>query len=445
MQPRGRKKRGGLKLFATLIMLGAVVAAGFVFGQTYLAPSDWNGTTAPYADAVESARGVAFAEPLAIVAESTAEFVGRSQTQLAPTSPEESAQWRALGLASGTVDDATLAGQLAGWQNALYSTTDGQVYHDLGVAGPELDAELTQAMAAASLDQEFGWSTEQEQRGLDAETTTSAEVLRQVRSVQQSTEFSALVPPASSGAVAALPTVVGYRLLAPQVFVEFDASIEPAERTNPLDGLGAGGPGILGSEIPVLATGPTMFDGDTMITSPGTKDRSFWYLVLAGYLDSRTAHSASEAIVESSLTGAMRGPTECAYATFSGGDIEQTNTLRSALTAWTAAAPPEVASSFLALPDGTLQLASCDPGAGFANGVRPGVASELISWRIAELATMEAVRVGGGGAAELADAWTFVESSPVALDLMTLPPTTTPLEMANAAKEAVNALFTPAG
>ncbi len=443
--PRRRKKRGGLKLIATVVALGGVVAAGFVFGQTYLAPSDWDDATAPYSEAVESARGVEFAEPLSIVAEPTAEFTTRLQTQLASVSPEELAQWRALGLSSGSVDDATLAAQLAGWQDALYSTVDGQVYHDLGVAGAELDAQLVQAMTAASLDQEFGWSVEQPQRSLDAAAATSAEVLRQARAAQQSSEFSATIPTVPTDTALALPPVIGYRVLAPYVLVEFDASIEPAGRTNPLAGLDAGGPGMIGAEVPILATGPTMVDGDNATTSPVTKDRAFWYLVFASYLDQRTAHDASEAIVESALTGAVRGPTECAYATFSGGGVDQTNTLRAALTAWTAAAPAEMASSFLALPDGTLQLASCDPGAGFVSGARPDVARELLSWRMAELATMEAVRVGGGGATELVDAWDFVQASPVAADLMALPPTATPAEMATAAKDAVNGLFTPAG
>jgi hypothetical protein len=444
-QPRRRKKRGGLKLIATVVALGGVVAGGFVFGQTYLAPSDWDDATAPYSEAVESARGVDFAEPLSIVAEPTATFSTRLQTQLAPVSPEELARWRALGLSSGSVDDATLAAQLAGWQDALYSTVDGQVYHDLGVAGPELDAQLVQAMAAASLDQELGWSVEQSQRALDAAAATSAEVLRQARAAQQLTEFSAPVPAVPTDTAAALPPVIGYQVLAPYVFAEFDATIDPAERTNPLAGLGAGGPGLLGAEVPILATGPTMVDGDSATTSPVAKDRSFWYLVFASYLDQRAAHEASEAIVESALTGAVRGSTECAYATFSGGGVDQTNALRSALTAWTAAAPPEMASSFLALPDGTLQLASCDPGADFVSGARPDVARELLSWRMAELATMEAVRVGGGGATELVDAWAFVQASPVAVDLMALPPTATPAEMATAAKDAVNGLFTPAG
>jgi hypothetical protein len=444
-QPRRRGRRRGLKLVATLVVLGGIVAAGVVFGQSYLFPGEWDTATQPYADAVEAGRDVAFAEPLAIVAEPTDDFALRLRTQLAPVSADELALWRALGLASGAVDDTTIAGQLAGWQQALYSIVDGQVYHDLAVSGPVLDAQLVQEMAAASLDQEFGWSVDQSQRTLDAAAATSAEVRRQTRAIQQSTVFDAPVPSVPTEVVDTVPPVIGYRLLAPHVFAEFDASIEPIERTNPLADLGTNGPGLLGRDTSIVATGPTLTDGANLTTPPVAMDRSFWYLVFAGYLDARTAHTASLAVVESALTGATRGATQCASATFSGGGVEQTATLRSALTAWAAAAPAEMSSSFQVLPDGTLQLVSCDPGVGFDAAVRPGVARELLAWRMAELATMEAVRVGGGGATELVDAWSFVQASPVALDLMNLAPTASPAEMATAAQNAVNALFMPLG
>jgi hypothetical protein len=445
-QPSRRKKRGGgLKLLFVLVVLGGLVAAGVVFGQPYLFPSDWDDATAPYAEAVEVASGVEFAEPLSIVAEPTAEFADRLQAQFAAVSPEELAQWRALGLASGAVDDATLAGQLSGWQDAVYSATDGQVYRDGGAAGPELDAQLTQQMAAASLDQQFGWSLEQPQRTLDAAAATSAEVLRQVRSVQEASTFTGAVPPVPSDITDALPPIIGYRLLAPHVYAEFETTADATETANPLADLGVSGPGFLGRETSKAASSQTMLDGDVATAAPVAKDRSFWYLVFAGYLDARTAHDASEVVVESAVTAVARGATQCVSATFAGTGVDETATLRSALAAWAGAAPVEMASSFQVLPDGTLQLVSCDPGAGFDAGTRPGVARELLAWRMAELATMEAAVYGGGGEAQFVDAWAFVKASPMALELMALPSTTSPTDMALAARAGFDALFAPAG
>jgi hypothetical protein len=445
-QPRRRRKRRGLKLVIVLLVLGGLVAAGVVFGQAYLFPGEWDDATAPYAEAVEQASGVEFAEPLSIISEPTADFAARLQAQFAAVSTEELAQWRALGLATGTVDDATLAQQLTGWQDAVYSTLDGQVYHDLGVAGAELDAQLVHEMAAASLDQQFGWSVDQPTRMLDAAASVSAEVLRQARAIQQASDFAGPAPSVPSEAVDALPPIIGYRMLAPQVYAEFDGAPVTPEANNPLVDLGEGGPGILGGEPPILAPPPTTSNGDVVIASPVAMDRSFWFLVLAGYLDSRTAFDASEAIVENALTATARGATSCVAATFAGGGVEQTATLRSALTAWSAAAPTAFASSFEVLADGTLQLASCDPGVGFDASTRPGVARELIGWRTAELATFAAIQFGGGGDAELAEAWPFVASTSIALDVAALPPSAPPAEIADFVTQATfDALFGSGG
>ena len=436
-------KHRGLKLVATLVALGGLVAAGVVFGQPYLFPGEWDSATVPYADAVEAGRGVAFAEPLAIVSESTVEFGTRLRTQLAPVSADELSQWRALGLVSGVVDDATLESRLAGWRDALYSTVDGQVYHDLGVVDAVLEAQLVQEMAAASLDQEFGWSVEQPQRTLDAAAATSAEVLRQSRADQKASAFDAEVPPVSSELAGVLPPVIAYRVLAPHVLAEFEASMQTGDGPNPLAELGSTGPGLLGQDVSTVATGPVLPEGDAVTTSPVAKDRSFWYLVFAGYLDPRTAHFASEAVVESALTGAARGATQCVSATFAGSGVEQTATLRSALSAWAAATPPEMSSSFQVLPDGTLQLVSCDPGPGFAVGARPDVARELLAFRMAELATMESVRAAGGDEAEFLATWGFVQAWSGALVLMAMTPVATPAEMAAATRSAVATLLNP--
>ena len=337
-QPQRRKSRSGVKLFVTLVVLGGLVAAGVVFGQPYLFPSDWDDTTAPYAETVESVRGVEFVEPLTITPEPSAEFALRLSAQVAATSPQEAAEWRALGLASGVVDDATLARQLTGWQDAVYSGADGQVYHDVGVVGTDLDAQLVQAMAAASLDQEYGWSVDQPQRTLDAAAATSAEVLRQAREVQADSTFAQPPEPVSTAQLEGLPAVVGYRLLAPQVFAEFRTD----DRANPLAALGPNGPAPLGDEPSRLATAPVPVDGDTIVDAAIAQDRSFWFLVFGGLLDAPTAFAASEAIVENSVTHAVRGNTDCVYATFSGGGVDETTALRSALTTWSDTAPTRI-------------------------------------------------------------------------------------------------------
>jgi hypothetical protein len=104
-----------------------------------------------------------------------------------------------------------------------------------------------------------------------------------------------------------------------------------------------------------------------------------------------------------------------------------------------------MASSFQVLPDGTLQLVSCDPGSGFDARTRPGVARELVSWRLAKYITNIAVTLVGGDEAQFADAWSFVSASAVPLDLMALPSSTPPADLVMAARAGFDALIAPAG
>jgi hypothetical protein len=438
---RQQSPRRGLKLVLTLVILGGFVAAGIVFGRPYLFPDGWDEATRPYAEAVETARGVEFIEPIAVIAEPTIDYTARLGGELVGDWSVDEPMLRALGLLNGPTTEESVTELLADWQDAVYSTVDGQVYTDTGVTGAQLDAEITEEMTAASLDQEFRWSAEQSSRTLDDQVLTLAEVQRQASAVLAKTPFAATVDPLSPGVLAYVPPIVGYGALAPATFAEFQ---NPAAG-NPLAQLGTAGPGPLVSEVPVAAVEPTLAGTDTLVGSPRSLDRSFWFLVFAGFLDSRTAYQASESVIENSLATADRAGTQCVYATFSGGDVTQTATLRAALESWLVAAPIEFSSSFSVLADGTLQLVSCDPGVGFENPNRLGVARELVGWRTAELATLEAVRTANGTEVDAAAAWAAVVASNVGVDLGLLPGDTSPAESAAAARAAVAAVLAPAG
>jgi hypothetical protein len=377
-----------------------------------------------------------------VIAQPVAAYDTRSATELFGDRSDEQPTWRALGLLNGSVQSSTVGELLSGWTSASYSPADAQVYHDDGLAGAVLDSALTESMAAAALDQEYTWSVGQAERTLDGAALVGAEVLRQSRSVRSASDFSAPVPEVAPGLLLFLPPVLGYEAMAPTVYAQFALAPEPGD---PVDVIGEDGVGVLPTEATELAPAPTMISGDTVLTSPRAESRSFWFLVFAAYLDSRSAYVASEAIVESSLTVAQRTDIQCAYATFAGGNVDQTGVVRSSLERWVAAAPGELSASFSVLPDGTLQLSSCDPGVEFENPVRGGVARELIGWRVAELTTVEAVRAADGGADDLATAWATVEASNVGVELGALPGETVPSDIAEAARAAVTAVFFPEG
>ncbi len=441
---RGRStSRRGLKLLLTLAILGGLVAAAIVYGRPYLFPDGWDEATKPYAEAVETVRGVEYTEPVAVIVEPTADYTTRLGAELVGDWSADEAALRALGLLNGPTTEESVTELLADWQDAVYSTADGMVYTDLGVTGAQVDAEITEEMTAASLDQEFSWSVEQPNRTLDDQVLTLAEVQRQASAVLAQSPFAVAVDQPSPRVLAFVPPIVGYRALASATYAEFENPTTDAE--NPLSLIGTSGPGPLASEVPVAAVEPMLIGADTVVGSPRSLDRSFWFLVFAGYLDSRTAYQASESVVENSLATADRAGTSCVYATFSGGDVFQTATLRSTLEAWSASAPVEFGSSFTVLGDGTLQLVTCDPGVGFENPNRLGVARELVGWRTAELATLEAVRAANGTEADAAAAWAAVEASNVGVDLGALPGDTTAAESAAAARAAVAAVLAPAG
>jgi hypothetical protein len=441
-RPR-RKSRSGLKLLVTLVILGGLVAGAVVYGRPYLFPDGWDDATQPYAEAVETLRGVEYVEPIAVIAEPTADYTARLGAELVGDWSADEAALRALGLLNGPTTEESVTELLADWQDAVYSTDDGQVYTDIGVTGAQVQAEITREMAAASLDQEFLWSAEQPNRTLDDQALTLAEVQRQASAVLAQSPFAVELEPASPGIVAFVPPVVGYRALASATYAEFENPV--TGDVNALSGIGTAGPGPLSSQTPVAAAAPTLIDTDTLVGSPRSLDRSFWFLVFAGFLDSRTSYQASESVVENSLSVVERADTQCVYATFSGGDVARTETLRAALEAWSASAPVEFGSSFSVLADGTLQLVTCDPGVGFETVNRLGVARELVGWRTAELATLEAIRTANGTEADAAAAWAAVEASTVGVDLGALPGDTSPAESADAARAAVAAVLAPVG
>jgi len=429
---RARSGRGVL-LVVTLVFLGGLVAAGIVFGRPYLFPEDQQATAG--ADPV-SANGT---PELVVTAEPTAQFTARLTSELAGDWASQQPQWRALGLLSGTVTDDVVSDLLTGWQDAVYVTGEGQVYYDEVAVGDSLDTELELVTASASLDQEFGWSAGQDARTLDDAALTLAAVFRQSLVAQQASESSGEIEARNAAPLVFLPPILGYQILAPHTFAEFDSG--STDGPNVLSLLDQAGPGPLASEVLIDAAAPIVVDGDQVVGSPTAMDSSFWYLVFAGYVENTAARAASESIVENSLVTADRGGTRCMYATFSGGDVGQTATLRGTIETWSANVPAEFDSSTSVLPDGTLQFVSCDPGQGFENQSRLGTARELVGWRIAELATIEAVMTAGGSGADLAAALSQIEASNVGEELAILPLDVSSPEAADAARTAVAAVL----
>jgi hypothetical protein len=176
-----------------------------------------------------------------------------------------------------------------------------------------------------------------------------------------------------------------------------------------------------------------LVEGDAISVETHAVDRSFWYLVFASYTDASTAYTAGNDLVESALTVADRAGVSCSYATFAGTDIGGTERLANTLQQWTTNVPAEMLATFSVLDDGTMQLTSCDPGVGFESLARFGVASELIRWRLVELAALGIVDPQVGTPAQRLAEVARVQQSQAGITMMTLPFDTAAAESARLA------------
>jgi hypothetical protein len=436
-----RKVHRSFRLIIVLLVIGGLVAAAVIFGRPYLFPNKWDGNAQQYGDQVEEVTGASFAEPVKVTSEPTAAYNLRSTKQLTGDWQSQLAGWRALGLADGDVTTAGLVSLLADQPRAMYSTDDGQIYGDNAVSTVAFDANATRAMAIASLDQRYGWAIGQSSRTLDEAALVSAQVLAQASAIQTASQYSTPIAESPTGPLAYLPKVLSYQTLAPAMYAQLLGTVDP-KATTPLADL-TDGIGPIQDQLPPLASAAVIAPGDTVSVAALEKDRSYWYLVFAGYLDSNTAYAASEAIIDSSLTTVQRSGTTCVYSTFSGGDVTATATLRAALESMVAAMPAEMTPTFSVNPDGGLQVVSCDPGAQAATKSRLGVARALVGWRSAKIATVVGVRQLGGNDAAVAAALTRLAESNVGAELASAPLDDSPTKAADAVRAAVAPIVSP--
>ncbi len=201
-------------------------------------------------------------------------------------------------------------------------------------------------------------------------------------------ELAGTVPDLDPASLTGFPALLAYDLLAvdrlgePLVATLGEAAADqlPHEIAAALDDalLDAVEPPVTAAPAPSLADGDTL-DGDA--TSWG---RDLWYLALGAYLAPDQAGPASDAIAADLLTPVRRGDTACVYATFTPAAGAE-SVLELYLAQWTLNAPASAGATSQRLPDGTLQLVACDPGAGATTLPRTGVATELVDRVVARV------------------------------------------------------------
>ena len=421
-----------------LLFVAAVVSAGVIFGRPYLFPAEWEDNALPYAEVIEAARGKEFVEPVSLTAQDTATHRDLVSAQLLGDAQAEMPLWRSLGLAGpDATDDASLRDLTSAQSPVLYSTSDGQVYYDEAFTQAHRDRLITQAMAAAALDQELTFSSNAAARELDAEALTDAHVLQQSSAIAMLASTSAVpVPEPDVAALAFLPPVLDYRLTGPIVLGQVLAPVDELA-PNPLEGIGADGPVAARNSDLAVVSSPSSVAGDAAVGEIATMDRGFWYLVFAGHLDPTTAYSMSNSLERAGMQSVMAADGRaCVIATFATVDGAGNDTLAASLSSWTATAAPELAATVTTLPDTTVQLRSCDPAGAFTSNARFGTGRELIGWRATEAVVVDTLSADGADAATIARALAQISVTPSVQQLIALPAGTPPSQVAAAVRTA---------
>ena len=439
-KPSAKKDRSPAlaRLGFFLLFIAAVVSAGVIFGRPYLFPAEWEDNALPYAEAIEQARGADFVEPVRLTAQDNASHRDLVSQQLLGEAQQNMPLWRALGLAGpDATDDASLRDLTAGQSPVLYSTADGQVYYDQTFSQAHRDRLITQAMAAAALDQEVKFSPNADQRGLDANALTDAHVLQQTSNIAEVAATTAVpIPESDVAALAFLPPVLDYRITAPVVLSKILAPVNDLA-PNPLEGIGSDGPIAARDHALSVTSTSSAVAGDAPIGEAVSMDRGFWYLVLASHLDAMTAYEMSNTIEGAGLytVQAADGRT-CAVANFAVANRTSNERLGVSLASWTASAAPELGATVETLPDTTVQLRSCDPVGAFTSNARFGIGRELIGWRATETVVVDTLEASGADAATVSRALAQIGATPSVQELIGLPAGTPPSQVAAAVRTA---------
>ena len=408
-----RSGGGGVALFFTLLVLVGLIAGAIIFGRPYLFPDEWDAASQPYAEAIETARDAEIVEPVVVQRRAADVFATSMTEHVVGPWMDDLPTWRSLGLLSGSVDEPILRQLVENWTTAFYSAETGEVIAN-DLASPRvLDADIAEAMAAAALDQETAWSSSIDDALLDSPALTRASVTASSRTAAAATSFGAADNSVRDiGVSTFLPPVLEYRVNAPLAFAEFSTG-DPTQVSADFEAM------RVASQLR-LSDQPELISGDTLIASQQLTDRTYWYLVFASYVDPATAYAASNDLVQVSLATANNAGTQCTYATFSGTDVTGTARVSEVLQQWAASAPAELEAAVTTLPNGTMQLRTCDPGAAFTSDARFGVGREIARFRSVELAAVAAIPTVDGVVADRAAAIADVRSAQLGLPMIEL-------------------------
>ena len=396
-QREKRKSRLAGFTFLAFVVVAGLVAVGLLFGRDWLFPTQWDEALIPLVDEIQLEQGSEFAEPVPVDDLTGGEYAAAAlEAAFGDDWAAAFPQWRALGLASGSVDSPAIVDTVVAWRPAVYDAEAGVIYRAAGVddAAPTDDTadDLTDEGDgdAMSMDDALRLALLEafdDQRGIDATDVDGASGILGISSPQAiaaaSVDRALLigstdVPPISSEVQIALPLL--YEMIAVDVFGEpiIDAAdVDPAPQYGddyPDEVLDA-----LVVEHEVAPMGP-LPDGAEALGEPTALGPDAWQLVWQNRLPDPTTVRLRSLVKADAYQPFVQGGKGCVAAAFQTEADINAGEVVTALTAWATAAPLEASPTITISPadPARVEFVTCDPGATAEQSVAPSTITGLI-------------------------------------------------------------------
>lgn len=387
-----KQQRQGRMLGRTLlafVVIGGLIAGALVFGRSLLFDTEWDAQLTPLVNEIEAERG-AFDHTVPIVIVPAAELGDRLRAAtIGDAWVEQVPEWRALGVAAGPVDAASVGAALASSTTAVYDPTEDQIYQLEGIdpadGAADLRVALERAFDAQQADAESGAVSEADAAdsvaqpavgdGLTGVSTLETIATKAVDRALASGGTVGVRDPADES----LPLPIAYELAAIDVLGE---PILTAIGLDPVTHV-AGEPypesitAVL-DDGPEVAAAGIIQPGDISLATPRALGTDDWSLVWGARLPAPTVDLLVDRVSADSYRPVSRADTTCFIAVFETADEAAGNSVFASMLTWAANAP--VASQAVATSVGPnrVQLEACDPGAEASPPPNAGVVDDLL-------------------------------------------------------------------
>lgn len=156
-----KKQRHPFRFLVKLILLLGLLGGGAYAGKKYYLDSKWADDIEGIADDVAERRGLEWDHAVEVVTLERNDYALHLATSMLGVDIAQAAtlggEWRAMGLAEGSLDLVAVGSGAVADQPAFYDPADETVYEVAGLSSELREVALSRALANALLDQQFSW------------------------------------------------------------------------------------------------------------------------------------------------------------------------------------------------------------------------------------------------------------------------------------------------